>query len=345
MKITRKNNFDLVRLLAALIVVIAHTADVSKYAVFETLSGTFNSRLAVDIFFVISGFLIIRSYENSSNLGVYLKKRMKRILPAYAAVIIITAVALSLISTVSFDKYFNLEFAKYIVFNLLTFNFLQPTLPGVFVTNDIQVVNLSLWTIKVEVMFYLLVPLIVYVLSKTNKILTLGLIYLGSILYSTALMQFGDRFFEPDTLIQLEQQLPGQLAFFISGAFIYYFYDKFRDNILFLLPIAAFVIAIHNFAAEIYLMYPLALATMVIYFCLIFRYLGNFSQHGDFSYGIYIWHFPILQIFAHFRLFERPALAVPTMLLCIFFASYASWNLIEKPFLARRSRSHASSLS
>lgn len=335
MKISKLNNFDLIRLLAALIVVIAHTADIAHYATFEFLSATFNSRLAVDVFFIISGFLIYRSFENSNSLVTYFQKRAKRILPAYVAVIVISAVALAFISDLSWSKYFNAEFFKYIFFNLATLNFLQPNLPGVFTNQEFQAVNMSLWTIKVEIMFYLAVPLIAYVLGKTNKAWGMFAIYLSSILYSTAVVAlFGSA--ESGIALQLEQQLPGQLAFFISGAFLYCFYTELQQNKIAALAIATLIIAVHNFATQIYFAYPIALAVLTIYFCLMFRYLGNFGKHGDFSYGMYIWHFPILQVFAHFNLFERPLIAVPCLFLCIFGASFISWNWVEKPFLQRR---------
>ncbi|MEL7078728.1 MAG: acyltransferase [Cyanobacteria bacterium J06648_1] len=337
MKISRKNNFDLIRLLAALVVVAAHTADVSQYAAFEFISATFNSRLAVDIFFIISGFLIFRSFENSSSLTSYFQKRAKRILPAYVAVIVISAVGLSLVSSLSFTKYFNLEFFKYIFFNLITLNFLQPTLPGVFENQEFQAVNMSLWTIKVEIMFYLVVPLIAYWLNKTNKAWGMVAIYLSSILYSTAVVILINRVGSEGFIGQLEQQLPGQLAFFISGAFLYSFYSQFRQNIVGALAIATLIIVVHNFATQIYFAYPIALAVFTIYFCLIFKYLGNFGKYGDFSYGIYIWHFPILQVFVHFNLFEQPFIATPLLFVCVFAASFISWNWIEKPFLNKRS--------
>lgn len=337
MEINRKNNFDLIRLLAAIVVVIAHTASNSQYESFLTLETIFNPKTAVDAFFIISGFLIFRSFDNSSSLSSYIKKRAKRILPAYAAVIIVCACALFFVSSVSFSEYFNLEFFQYIFYNLLTLNFLQSTLPGVFVDNpQTAAVNTSLWTIKIEVMFYIVVPFIAYFLGKINKALGIGIIYFLSILYSNVVMQFSDRL-SPELVIQLEQQLPGQMAFFISGALLYYFYDKFSDNVMLLLPIAAFIIAIHNYALEIYLFYPFALAVIVIYFCLKFKYLGNFSKYGDFSYGMYIWHFPILQVFVHYNLFRNPWIGTPLVFACVFLASYLSWNFIEKPFLRRKS--------
>lgn len=337
MEINRKtNNFDLVRLLLAIVVVIAHTASLSQNPLFLKIETILNPKVAVDSFFIISGFLIFMSFENSSSLGSYISKRSRRILPGYIAVIVICAFGLFFVSTAKFHAYFNFDFLQYILFNLLTLNFLQSSLPGVFVDHSTTAVNTPLWTIKVEIMFYIVVPLIAYLLSKFTKIFAIAGIYLLSILYSTAIMQLSDRL-SPESLIQLEQQLPGQMAFFISGALIYYFYDQFYEHSFLLLAASALILTIHNLAIEIYFLYPFALAIVVIYFCLIFKYLGNFGKYGDFSYGLYIWHFPILQLFFHYQLFAQPWLGIPLVFITVFIVAYLSWHWIEKPFLKKRS--------
>ncbi|MEL6437800.1 MAG: acyltransferase [Cyanobacteria bacterium J06621_8] len=335
MQISRKNNFDLIRLLAALVVLIAHTGYVSQNQVFLDFSGIFSSKVAVDAFFIISGFLIFRSFENSSSLGSYIKKRIKRIVPAYVTVILVSAFGLYFVSTANFKEYFNLEFVKYVFFNLLTLNFLHPYLPGVFETHPVTKVNTSLWTIKVEVMFYIAVPLIAYILHKTRKVWAIAAIYLASILYSMAIVQLVIQLEKPSLMV-LENQLPAQLAFFMSGALLFYFYEQFHRQAHLYLAIATAVILVHNFAMEIYFLYPLALGVVVIYFCLIFQYLGNFSKHGDFSYGIYIWHLPIMQVIYHYNLFQTPWIGALLSYVCVFGVSYLSWNYIEKPFLAKR---------
>ena len=331
-----RNNFDLIRLIAAIAVVIAHTASRSQYDVLLVVEKILSPKVAVDIFFIVSGFLIFRSFENSSSLTSYIKKRAKRILPAYVAVIVVSAFALYFVSSVSFQEYFGLTWIKYIFFNLITLNFLQSSLPGVFENNDIQAVNTSLWTIKVEIMFYIAVPIIVYILNKTDRFWGIVAIYFLLIAYSTGVMQLSDRL-SPELLTQLEQQLPGQLAFFVSGALLYYFYDKFVRNISLLMFVSSFILVLHNYALSVYFLFPISLAIIAIYFCLMFKYLGNFGKHGDFSYGMYIWHFPILQTFLHFQLFDNPWIAIPGVVISVFLASFISWNFIEKPFLNKRS--------
>jgi peptidoglycan/LPS O-acetylase OafA/YrhL len=166
MEINRKtNNFDMLRLLFAFIVVVVHLSTLSHIELLSGVQIYLNSRVAVDSFFVISGFLIFMSYESSKSIVSYASKRLRRIFPGYIAVILFCSIFLYFSSSKSeFLNYFNLEFFKYIFFNILTLNFLQPTLPGVFENNQLQAVNGALWTIKIEVMFYITVPFIVYVL-------------------------------------------------------------------------------------------------------------------------------------------------------------------------------------
>ncbi len=83
---------------------------------------------------------------------------------------------------------------------------------------------------------------------------------------------------------------------------------------------------------------PAALGVLVTYLAVGARYLGNFGRYGDFSYGIYIIHFPVLQTLIGFGLFERNAylgLGVATVL--VLGAALASWHLVEKPFLRKSS--------
>jgi len=82
---------------------------------------------------------------------------------------------------------------------------------------------------------------------------------------------------------------------------------------------------------------PFALATVVVFFAL-FLYVGNFGKYGDFSYGVYILHFPILQFFIHSGwLAGRPWLFLTVGALATVMVAIAMWHLVEKRFLLRSS--------
>lgn len=332
----KTNNFDLLRLILAVTVAIVHTDALTQLEIFATFSQFLNSKIAVDSFFIISGFLIFMSFDSNSRIIDYGIKRAKRIIPGYSAVIIICAVLMFFISTKTVSGYFNIDFIKYIFFNLLTLNFIHLSLPGVFNENPNHFVNGALWTIKIEVMFYFSVPFIAYTFSKSNKALILISIYILSIFYSILMLWLSSHY-EMEIFVRLERQLPGQMTFFISGAFLYYYFDNFYKNHLPILMVSLSILLIHKYIININFLYPASLAVVVIYFATIFKYLGNFGKLGDLSFGVYIWHFPIIQIFIFYGFFSNITLGALSLILSIFITSYLSWHLIEKRFLLKSS--------
>lgn len=337
MKLDRKyNNFDLIRVFLAIIVFIEHIDVLSQINGFLVISKIVNAGIAVDSFFVVSGFLIFMSFESSSSIKSYFLKRIKRILPAYVVVVLFCAFLFAFLSSASFGEYFNFTWIKYVFFNLLFLNFIQPTLPHVFENNFMQAINGSLWTIKIEVMFYISVPIIWIFLSRYNKIIVITLIYMGAVVYSELFSFLADKYNTKIFLI-LEKQLPGQLAFFISGALLYYYYNFFHKKSFIILIVAILALFLHKFF-DLYVIYPIALAIVIIYFTSIFKYLGNFGKYGDLSYGIYIWHFPIIQIFIHLNLLNNfPIIGYVSLIFSVFLMAFLSWHFVEKPFLRRDS--------
>ncbi len=158
------------------------------------------------------------------------------------------------------------------------------------------------------------------------------MIYLLSIIYSLMMTGLAAEY-ESNIFLVLEKQLPGQLAFFISGAWLYYFQDIFRKYALKFFLFALFVLCVDSIMGDLILLYPAALGVTVIYLATVFRYLGDFGRFGDLSFGVYIWHFPIIQIFVNYGLFDQPYMAIALLIPTVFLASYLSWHLVEKRFL------------
>ncbi len=326
------NNFDLLRIILSLIVVIVHLAELSKINIIESFSRYFSSIIAVDGFFIVSGFLIFMSFDKSYSYIHYLSKRIRRIAPAYILVILFSALFLFFISSKNIENYFNIEFINYIIFNLFTFNFIQPTLAGVFEQNPIDTVNGALWTIKIEIMFYILVPFIAYISKKINKLFTYSFIYILAIVYSIIMLWLFN-ITDNEIFFKLEKQIPSQLAFFISGALLYQYYDYFQLKINYILSISIFILYIHHWITPIYPLYPISLAVVIIYFSILFKYLGNWGKFGDISFGLYIWHFPIIQVFINYNLFDNLISGLIFLFSILLFISLLSWHFIEKPFL------------
>ena len=176
-----KNNFDLLRFLFAVTVFLVHSYVLSGANSLSILTKLLSSELAVQCFFIVSGFLIFMSYEKTAHNGRFFVKRARRIYPAYFSVVLICALIGSVLTTYSFSEYWSFPTLKYIVANLFFLNFLAPNLPGLFEGNTLQAVNGALWTLKIEVMFYLLVPLAVMAFRRFGQLQALFFLYVGSV--------------------------------------------------------------------------------------------------------------------------------------------------------------------
>ncbi|HET9699841.1 MAG TPA: acyltransferase, partial [Burkholderiales bacterium] len=210
------NNFDLVRFVLAAIVFLFHAGGLSGRPELEPLSRWLSAEFAVQAFFTVSGYLIFMSYERSGTLGQYFERRVRRIYPAYAFVVLAGAAGgLALTRLAPADYLASPELWRYVGWNLLFLNFLQPTLPGVFEANPLAVVNGALWTLKVEVMFYLSVPLLVWLFRRLPRAACIAALYLLSVAYTLILRELVQA---PGVLERLQFQLPGQLTYFLAGA-------------------------------------------------------------------------------------------------------------------------------
>jgi peptidoglycan/LPS O-acetylase OafA/YrhL len=328
------NNFDLLRLLFATAVCLAHCYVLSGYTELRFIALIFSSTVAVKSFFVVSGFLIFMSYERSSSLSSYFEKRVRRIYPAYLTVVTMFATVLVFASSKPASAYFSAAWLKYVAANLVFLNFLQGTLPGVFEHNIVQAVNGALWTLKIEVMFYLTVPLIVTLIRRFSVRPVLVIIYILSVLYVQILQSLEG----PHQAIyaELSRQLPGQLCYFVAGAFFYYHLTLLERHSIVLVMASVAALAC-NFWTPLPWLEPFALATIVSFFGL-FNYFGNFSRYGDFSYGLYIVHFPVIQLLVRSgRFVEEPWLLVAAALICSLILAATLWHLVERRWLARGS--------
>ncbi|MGQ4646869.1 acyltransferase family protein [Lyngbya aestuarii] len=342
-QVPRPNNFDILRLVCAFSVFMFHiNTETGQLEQINSLIGLI-AHSAVPIFFVISGFLIFMSYEKSKSLKEYSLKRIKRIYPAYFLVIILCAIGGVFLTSLPWNEYFfNDKFFKYILYNLIFLNHKQPSLTGVFTDNTQSLVNASLWTIRIEVMFYMITPILVFLFRKYNKLAVFLVIYAIAAGYYEGMI-----FLYKDTGNMFYYKLAvkfliGQLSFFVSGALVYYYLDFLKKYTVPLLVIAL-PIWLNSASLPLRPFLPISLAIITFYIVFLTPYVGFFSKFGDLSYGIYIFHFPLLQILHQsFKASPYPTLFGATCILLLM--AYASWHFVEKPFLGKKShyRSKAS---
>jgi peptidoglycan/LPS O-acetylase OafA/YrhL len=331
----RQNNFDFARLFLAMTVVIGHLIWIlpSNYGVLRIFIAHFDGTNAVDCFFVISGFLIFRSFRRSKSSLEYWKSRVCRIYPALAAAIVMTVILGAVITKVELPEYFSIETLRYIIFNSVFLSYKQNILPGLFVNNEVHYVNGALWTLKIEVMFYAVVPLFGFFARKLVRFEILAILtYVLSVVFRILFHHLAVTRHLP-AYEHWGSQLPGQLSFFMAGGLLEYWSQSFRRNayIYLTLGILGLIISIR---LGVYALYPASLAIVVIYICDVFPYLGHISKYGDFSYGLYVCHFPIIQSFAMLSvLTEYPGLRAVVALGGCILSAVLSWHLVEKWWL------------
>lgn len=324
----RNNNFDAIRLLLAFSVFLSHSYPISGDSSLKRLSYLANAAIAVQCFFIISGFLIFMSYDNSRSLRDYFRKRALRIYPAYFTIVVLCAIAGTIVTTVPLREFFAGPLQKYLVYNLAFLNYLCPSLPGVFDTNPTPVINGALWTIKIEAMFYVSVPLITALLRRVPRIPFLLALYAGSLVYRVACERTGH--------YSLAVQLPGQMSFFVGGALIYFYFDTFKQYATRMILPALIITGVELWAG-LMILYPLCLGVIVIYAACFLPVFNRFRPKWDISYGTYIFHFPVLQVMTTWGWFARgPLIGLFSSAIVVLVLGCLSWVLVERRFLKKR---------
>lgn len=292
--------FDLMRLVAALLVVVSHTFPLAGQAPLRILGVEDLGALGVAVFFVISGYLVSGSYERDPKS--YLFKRILRIEPGLIASLLVTVGLLAFITTAPAAEYWPAA-AMYVVRNALLYPATY-ALPGVF--QDVPmagVVNGVLWTLRLEFTFY-----VVLLLIRARLSLVLALTAICAVV--TVTMTFTHPDWAQDKLTRVVFLGARSGMLFFAGAAI----QLSRRKVPLWLG-GASVVAFP-------LLGPLALPTAVL----------GLARPGklpaDLSYGVYIYAFPLQQMLA-----AHGQLNVLTAVLAVLPFAAASWFLVEKPSL------------
>jgi peptidoglycan/LPS O-acetylase OafA/YrhL len=354
--LTRQNNFDLIRLLAAMQVVVAHAIGHTEliHKISPWARQCFDLLLlipGVPIFFVISGFLITGSYErNPSDLRGYFWRRGLRIFPALWVCLAFTLVVLGYFGFLERAYVTSPIFWSWLAGQLSFFQFYNPEQ---FRSFGIGVANGALWTITVELQFYLFVPLFWRFCADrlSSKILLTALFLISFALYG--LMDYkltGANGFTGAPIVFkllfvtllphvwmfllgiLIQRNYRQLGPWLEGKFLYYAltYLGFLAVIHVWLPERSPAFYIAQLPARTLL----ALATIAGAYS--FRSLSHRLLRGnDFSYGIYIYHSLVINILVQLGMMNSLA-AVGWVYVIALILAGLSWKLIERPALAHK---------
>lgn len=333
------NAFDALRVISALTVLYSHSFALYGLPEPEPVAGQLLGRLAVTLFFSISGYLICQSWERDPQLGRYAARRALRILPALWVVVILTALVIgALCTTASLSDYFgSVSPWRYMAVGMTAMG--SPPLLGVFEQNPFPgSVNGSLWTLKYEIIMYLILGLLGRFApgSLKAKCSVAFVFFAAAWLLICAL---GYQKVAVPYLWHLSIELyPYRIAylgaFFFAGACAHLYFHRIRLSWAAALVMA---VALPFIQSEMLAMVMLWIAVpyIALVFALkappVFQKINGF----DYSYGIYIYAFPIQQIVSHIGQQHHWSWGTVLVisLLCTIVAAALSWHYIEKPAL------------
>lgn len=342
----KDNNFNLLRFIAASTVVYQHCYPLLGFA--DGNSYFANIVNAVAIFFVISGFLISKSWDESKNLVNFGKKRFYRIVPGLFICLIFTIMIIGpLCTNLSLSEYFSQKQTYRYVLKNISFN-TAFRINGLFESNPYpQAVNGSLWTLELEVFCYIMVAVFGVFLAKIKINLAKFLILITATLI--ILLKLVENNQNQDSQSLILQYLPEickhpsyvEMSIYFAIGSLYYHYRQ-RLKIIPIIAIAILPIYLLNqqFYLNKYLNFAI-LPYLVFYFALAIKptnpKLANFGKTHDLSYGIYIYAFPIQQAVIYFLLTSqiiKPFLSnFAPELVKINLASEQNFNIILFAFL------------
>lgn len=293
-------NFDLMRLIAALLVVVSHTFPLSGAPPLRILGVEDLGALGVSIFFVISGYLVTGSYLRDPK--TYLTKRLLRIEPGLVASLVVTVVLLGFVTTAPSAEYWP-KAALYVLRNALLYPATYD-LPGVFQDVPVAgVVNGVLWTLRLEFTFYLVLMLI-------RARLALVLALAGACASVWLVMTLTQPNWADEQLTRIGFLGARNGLLFFAGAAMQICNAKVP------LWLGGASVAAFPFVG------PLALPTAVL------GLVRPGKLPADLSYGIYIYAFPIQQVLA-----AHNQLNLVTAILGVLPFAVFSWFLVERPAL------------
>jgi len=349
-----KNSMDFVRWLVAVMVIFSHAYPLTLGAenrqddptVILTNGQFTTGMMGVAMIFVISGFFVTASLLRSRDWSKFVKARALRIFPGLLVVVLLSMFVLGpLVTSLPLTEYFTHPDT----YNYLKVMFLAKTayfLPGVFDTNVFQdAVNGSLWTLFFSFSFYMMlaVMFLLGILRRRALILAgaLSLMFIrGSLLFiypntgmDISIMEQLNAFWTIPSIYYGSQLL----MYFLTGV-SFFMYKEYvvltRRWMLIILATAPLAVFAHLW--EIWMV--TAGTYIMFYFATSERSpLQNWAKYGDYSYGVYIFGFPIQQTVTYLAGGTMDPMAnffISLPIVCAI--SLASWRWVEKPALRLR---------
>lgn len=327
----KENNFNFLRFVFASLVIVSHVPELMDgnrnnellTLIFSTLSF---GELAVDSFFIISGFLIVKSWIGNPNYLGFLTNRIFRIVPGFVVASLICALLLgSVYGEVNYIQKFNvIAYVRSLVM------LRPPEIPLVFIGSNHPVVNGSMWTIAYEFKCYLLVLLIGSVGVSRYKIAW------ASICLASLLVFFLNKL----NIINVDpyyQYFRFLVPFTVGGCFYLYGEGIVKMKISIPISILGFIFLMYSNAfAEVGV--SIFWGCIILSFALYGQGFGFFNRFPDISYGIYLYAWPLNKIMMWYYPDVGVAQGVIFVFLASILAGLMSWYAVESQALKIKKR-------
>ena len=332
----RDNNLNLIRAIAASAVLVSHAFPIAlgpgATQPMEQLFGHTLGTISVFAFFSISGFLIASSFERSSSKTSFLTARFLRLYPALICSLLLVAFLIApLVSSLSASDFLGSSAPwLFMVKNTLLASPMF-VLPSVFETNPYTAIEGSIWTLFYEVLCYMGVFVAGVAGVLRNRLLA-----------SVALLIYFALWLGIEASgLQLHPKLHSLLNLslpFVVGTLFYLWQDRLPLHLAGFAALGALTWLAHgSFAYTV--LFCVTLAYGVFWLAYIpGGFLKAYNRLGDYSYGIYIYAFPLqglaVYLFGPQTPWQNMLYAYPATLML----SVLSWHLIEDPALRMKSR-------
>jgi peptidoglycan/LPS O-acetylase OafA/YrhL len=335
-------NLDFLRFALAVLVIYSHSyALLSGGDESDPLfqwSGTQISwgGLAVDAFFILSGYLITFSWLRSRGIVDFLRKRVLRIYPAF-----IVAVTFGILAVVplSSDRALSIDVWEWLTSTLRLKGY---TPAGAFAGNPVHdEMNGSLWSISYEFWCYVGVALLGVCALLGKRRIVLGMLIasvLGSIVFLVLKLNPGGGFL--GVVFGYPPFWARLLPYYLAGCVCY----LYRDRVPLSWPLAAIMSALLIAGVwftpwGVALTFPFALTYLLLFSAYLpIAAIRSWAKYGDFSYGLYLYAFPIQQLLVRYKPDLRPMELFPLAFLLTLIMAVASWYGIERPFMKLKTK-------
>jgi len=334
---SHQNNFGLLRLVFATLVIVSHSFEIidgdRTREPFTRLFGTLTvAEVAVAGFFIVSGYLIAQSYETSDSVLSYLSKRVLRIYPAFIAA---SLFCIAIVGPLAGADLAALPITNWatICSRILTLQI--PRLPHVFAGQHYPSLNGSMWTIAYEFRCYLAVVILGSLSLLRSKV----------ILPLTALLCFVAILTTPDWPQIRFEAIFGDIhetarltAYFLAGTSFF----LYRDRIIYRNKLAAFAAVGLAVALFIPRLVGPGVAIFGGYLIFWFAFLSNTARLNainskiDLSYGIYLYAWPVQMLLIRYVAGISPESVIVLTTILSGLLAYISWTFIERPALSQK---------